>query len=179
MHRAVRLLLAAIALRCELVIPLAVLSGEESELGAVAEPIGQPDGTMLPLVEEATDVGRAAGFGDRLLFTQPRFWRPVPEPLAGPIRTRPAASPYTPASPNTPASPSAPPRAPWPAGLGEIDRMIATLVGDGLNHSRIATSINRAPQTVSYHLRKMFGTLSALSRSELAGTVGQRPWEAP
>ncbi|MER5549204.1 hypothetical protein ABT072_44025 [Streptomyces sp. NPDC002589] len=169
----VRLLLAALSLRCELFIPLAVLSGEEFELGAVAEPFGQPDGTMLPLVEEATDVGRVVGFGDRLLFTQPRFCRPVPESLAGPIRTRPAASPYIPASPYTR------PRAPGPAGQGEIDRMIATLVGDGLNHSRIATSINRAPQTVSYHLRKMFGTLSALSRSELAGTVGQRAWEAP
>ncbi|MFF1747342.1 helix-turn-helix domain-containing protein [Streptomyces mirabilis] len=57
--------------------------------------------------------------------------------------------------------------------------MIATLVSDGLTDSQIATRINRSPRTVSYHLRKMFGTLSVRSRSELVGTVGQRLWEAP
>ncbi|CDR13493.1 response regulator transcription factor [Streptomyces iranensis] len=58
------------------------------------------------------------------------------------------------------------------------DRVIATLVSDGLTNSQIAT-INRAPHTVSYHLRKMFGTLGVRSRSELAGTARQRLWEAP
>jgi hypothetical protein len=41
------------------------------------------------------------------------------------------------------------------------------------------TRINRPPRTVSYHLRKMFGTLSVRSRSELAGTVRPRLREAP
>lgn len=36
-------------------------------LGAVAEPFGQPAGMLLPLVEEATDVGVIAGVGDRLV----------------------------------------------------------------------------------------------------------------
>ncbi|MEU9486049.1 LuxR C-terminal-related transcriptional regulator [Streptomyces decoyicus] len=59
--------------------------------------------------------------------------------------------------------------------------MIATLVSDGLTNSRIATGINRSSHTVNshLHLRKMFGTLSVRSRSELAGTVRQKLWEAP
>ncbi|MFG2831356.1 hypothetical protein ACGFWI_28440 [Streptomyces sp. NPDC048434] len=50
---------------------------------------------------------------------------------------------------------------------------------DGLTNSQIATRINHSPHTAIYHLRKMFGTLSVRSRSELAGTVRPRLWEAP
>lgn len=71
------------------------------------------------------------------------------------------------------------PDQPWPAGQGEIDRVTATLVSDGLPNNQIPTRINRSPRTLSYHPRKMFCTFSIRSRSELAGTVRQRPWEAP
>jgi DNA-binding NarL/FixJ family response regulator len=60
-----------------------------------------------------------------------------------------------------------------------MDLLIANLVSHGLTNSQIATRINRSPHTVSYHLRKMFGTLGVRSRSELAGTVRQRLREAP
>ncbi|MGW1757745.1 hypothetical protein [Streptomyces mirabilis] len=130
-HGVVLLLMAEISSRYRLLIQLAALSGKAFELGAVAEPVGQPAGMLLPLVEEATDVGVIAGVGDRLVFTQPLLWQAVP------------------------------PRAPRPSS------------------PQIATHINRWPRTVSYHLRKMFGTLSVRSRSELAGTVGPRLREAP
>ncbi|KUN44518.1 helix-turn-helix domain-containing protein [Streptomyces olivochromogenes] len=187
-HRVVRLLLAEIPSRCRLFIQLAALSGKEFELGAVAEAFGQPAGMLLPLVEEATDVGVNAGVGDRLFFTQPLFRQAVLESLPEPMRAgargesaRPGESVRRRARPPRRGRHGRPALAvqPWPPGLGEIDRVIATLVSDGLTNSQIATRINRSPLTLSYHLRKMFGTLSVRSRSELAGTVGQRLWEAP
>ncbi|MER5534229.1 LuxR C-terminal-related transcriptional regulator [Streptomyces mirabilis] len=177
-HRVVRLLLADISSRCRLFIRLAALSGKEFELGAVAEPFGQPAGMLLPLVEEAADVGVIASVGDRLVFTQPLFWRAVLESLPEPMR---AGARGESVRPFEPARPTAGAIAvqPWPAELREIDRVIATLVSDGLTNSQIATRLNRSPHKVSYHPRKMFGTLSVRSRSELAGTFRQRLWEAP
>ncbi|MFF2132725.1 hypothetical protein ACFVW1_46820 [Streptomyces olivochromogenes] len=182
-HRVVRLLLAEISSRRRLFIQLAALSGTEFELGAVAEPFGQPAEMLLPLAEEATDVGVIASVGDRLAFAQPLFRQAVPESLPEPMRAGAQCESVRPASPyaGEPARPAAGAMAvqPWPAGLGEIDRVIATLVSDGLTISQIATRINRPPRTLSYHQRKMFRTLSVRSRSELAGTVRQRLREAP
>ncbi|MFE2571962.1 helix-turn-helix transcriptional regulator [Streptomyces mirabilis] len=177
-HRVVRLLPAEISSRCRLFIRLAALSGKGFELGAVAEPFGQPAGMLLPLVEEATDVGVIAGVGDRLVFTQPLFRRAVLESLPEPMRAGARGESVRPCEPARPAA-GALAAQPRPAGLREIDRVIATLVSDGLTDSQIATRINRSPRTVSYHLRKLFGTLGVRSRSELVGTVGQRLWEAP
>ncbi|MET7897643.1 hypothetical protein [Streptomyces mirabilis] len=134
---------------------LTALSGKAFELGAVTEPFGQPAGIPLPLVEEATDVGVIAGVGDRLVFTQPLFWQAVLESLPEPMRAGARGESVR------PDEPVGPPRAPRPSS------------------PQIATRINRWPRTVNYHLRKMFGTLSVRSRSELAGTVRQRLWEAP
>ncbi|MGW1502989.1 helix-turn-helix transcriptional regulator [Streptomyces mirabilis] len=177
-HRVVRLLLADISSCCRLFVRLAALSGKEFELGAVAEPFGQPAGMLLPLVEEAADVGAIASVGDRLVFTQPLFWHAVLESLPEPMRAGARGESVRPREPARPAA-GAMAVQPWPAGLREIDRVIATLVSDGLTDSQIATRINRSPHKVSYHLRKMFGTLSVRSRSELVGTVRQRLWEAP
>ncbi|GHJ37211.1 helix-turn-helix transcriptional regulator [Streptomyces sp. TS71-3] len=170
-HRVVRLLLAEVSPRCRLFIQLAALSGMEFELAAVAEPFEQPAGMLLPLVEEACDVGVIADAGDRLVFTQPLFWQATLDSLPEPMRT---GSPRATARAKEGKSESS-----WPAGLGEIDLMIANLVSHGLTNSQIATRINRSPHTVSYHLRKMFGTLGIRSRSELAGRVRQRLGEAP
>lgn len=150
----------------------------EFELGAVAEPFGQPAGMLLPLVEEATDVGVIPGVGDRLVFTQPLFWQAVLESLPEPMRAGARGESVRPGEPALPAA-GALAVQPWPVSLGEIDRVIATLASDGLTYSQIATRINRSPYTVNYHQRKMFGTLSVRSRSELAGTVGPRLREAP
>lgn len=166
-RRAVRLLLAEVSPRCRLFIQLAALSGREFDLCAVAEAFEQPAGMLLPLVEEATDVGVISGVGDRLVFTQPLFWQTVLDSLPEPMR---AGLPCEPARPPGRAKDLS-----WPASLGETDLLIANLVSHGLTNSQIATRINRSPHTVSYHLRKMFGALGIRSRSELAGTVRQRP----
>ncbi|MFJ1609711.1 hypothetical protein ACIOHS_41250 [Streptomyces sp. NPDC088253] len=183
-HRVVRLLPAEISSRCRLFIQLAALGGKEFELGAVAEPFGQPAGTQLPLVEEATDVGVIAGVGDRLVFTQPLFRQAVLESLPEPMRAGArgeSVRPGTSVRPGEPARFAAGALAgrPWTAGPG----------GDrpGDRHPgqrRPRQQPDRHPrQPLAAHGQlspsKMFGTLSVRSRSELAGTVRQRLWEAP
>ncbi|MCT9112512.1 hypothetical protein ACFWD7_32245 [Streptomyces mirabilis] len=179
--------LAALAAAAEgntrLLIQLTALSGKAFELGAVAEPFGQPAGMLLPLVEEATDVGGIVGVGDRLVSPNRCSGRPSWNRCPNRCGRGPAASPYA------PASPPAPPRAPWPsnpgrpalAGQSEGDRPGDRHPGQRRPHQQPdrTTRINRSPHTVSYHLRKMFGTLSVRSRSELAGTVRPRLREAP
>ncbi|MFF1747343.1 hypothetical protein [Streptomyces mirabilis] len=100
----VRLLPAEISSRCRLFIRLAALSGKEFQLGAVAEPFGQPAGMLLPLVEEATDVGVIASVGDRLVFTQPPFRRAVLESLPEPIRAGARGESVRPCEPARPAA---------------------------------------------------------------------------
>ncbi|MER5346937.1 hypothetical protein ABT030_43000 [Streptomyces mirabilis] len=81
-------------------------------LGAVAEPFGQPAGMLLPLVEEATDVGVIVGVGDRLFSPNRCSGRPSWNRSPNRCGRGPVASPYA------PASPPAPPRAPWPPNPG-------------------------------------------------------------
>lgn len=116
-HQVVRLLLAEISSRCRLFIQLAALSRKEFELGAVAEPFGQPAGMLPPLAEEATDVGVIADVGDRLASPNRCSGRPSWSRCPNRCGPGPTASPYA-RQVRTPASPPAPPRAPWPSSPG-------------------------------------------------------------
>lgn len=63
----------------------------------MAKPFGQPAGMLLPLMEEATDVGVIAGVDDRLVVTQPLFRQAVLESLPEPMRAPCPTSPGRPA----------------------------------------------------------------------------------
>lgn len=146
-------------------------------------PSGSPPGCCCRWWRRPPMSGSSPAVGDRQVSPNRCSGRPSWSRCPNRCGRGPAASPYA------PASPPAPPRAPWPPNPGRPaladqpggDRPGDRHPGQRRPHQQPdrTTRINRPPRTVSYHLRKMFGTLSVRSRSELAGTVRPRLREAP
>ncbi|MBQ1023706.1 LuxR family transcriptional regulator [Micromonospora sp. C95] len=177
---------------CRQLVQVGAVLGPRFLPGDVAKLLGRSVAELLTPVEEAIAADLLFGDGDWLAFRQPLFRRCVRASLPGAARIAlenqaavehldlaVAAVDEVAELPETPQidAPSLPlrigPAKPVAArsgwdDLSDIERMVASLVSQGLTNQQIASLVFRSPHTVNYHLRRIFRKLDIRSRVELA-----------
>ncbi|MEV2278066.1 LuxR C-terminal-related transcriptional regulator [Nocardiopsis sp. NPDC049922] len=158
---------------------MAVLDGDTFP-DRLRELLGVGPAELLPLVEEA----RCAGLlttGPRLAFPSPLAHQVisdmVPEEWRLVMRRETDRAWTERTTPEVPADTA--PDAAWtgPRPLTEQERSIVRLVAEGMTNRQVARRLTISPNTVNYHLKKLFRVYGASSRVELLGIL--RPYPGP
>lgn len=153
--------------RCRRMLQVAAVVDRQLCVAAIADFTAEPAANLLPLLEEASDAGLVTSDGPHLAFRNTLLWRAVRESV--PIYVYEILS-QEPKRPNCGRSPLS---LTWDS-LGEKERTIAQLAGEGLTNQQIAHRVYLSPHTVNYYLRNIFRKLQVTSRIELAKLLVSR-----
>lgn len=153
--------------RCRQMLQVAAAVDRQLCVATIADFTAEPVANLLALLEEASDAGLVTSDGPNLAFRNTLLWRAVRESV--PIYVHEILSQEA-IRPN-----GGLPRlnSTWDS-LGEKERTIAQLAGEGLTNQQIARRVYLSPHTVNYYLRHIFRKLEVTSRIELAKLLASR-----
>ncbi|WBB50422.1 LuxR C-terminal-related transcriptional regulator [Verrucosispora sp. WMMA2044] len=187
----VRRCMADLGVHCRQLVEVGAVLGIRFLPGDVAKLLRRPVAELLAPAQEAIAADVLICDGDWLSFRQPLFWQCVRAslPAAARVAVEHQAAverldlavdvvdegterkDLPPSVPSPPLRVGRPEPTAGPSGwedLSDIERMVASLVSQGLTNQQIASLVFRSPHTVNYHLRRIFRKLDIRSRVELA-----------
>jgi len=147
--------------RCRQMLQVAAVVGREVSVATIADFTAEPVANLLPLLEEASDAGLVPSDGPHLAFRNTLLWQAVHASVPIYVREIISQEAMHPDD-GRPQLDST-----WDS-LGEKERTIAQLAGEGLTNQQIARRVYLSPHTVNYYLRHVFRKLEVASRIELA-----------
>lgn len=181
LHRWAEAVLDECSPRCRQFLRLMAVLGDRALPGRSHELLGTRPTELLPLIEEARcasllTTGPRLGFPSPLMRrvisdTVPEEWRLAMRYEAERV-TSPQAPPTT--ENGTEAATDPETARTYPRRLTEQERGIVRLVAQGMTNRQVARRLTISPNTVNYHLKKLFRVYGASSRVELLGIL--RPY---